>query len=83
MWPENWHAVQLFSALATQWHWRPTVGGARRCGLRYEAVAAVLPAVRHAVPRRWRQPYPQLLTQLQHMEDQVLAEIDLALQAQA
>ena len=81
VWPENWHAVRVFLALATQWHWAATGHGSRRTGLRYEAIAAVLPAVRLAVHRKHRQAYPVLLGQLQTLEDSALAEI-AALQAQ-
>lgn len=81
IWPENWHAVRVFLALATQWSWAGTGLGSRRTGLRYEAIAAVLPAARKAVPRKHRQAYPTLLGQLQMLEDTALAEI-ATLQAQ-
>ena len=75
VWPEHWHAVSVFIAMATQWHW--AAGGfapARRTGLRLEALPAVLPAVRADLPSRCRQPYPRLLRQLQQLEDQALTE---------
>lgn len=72
IWPENWHAVQVFGAMATQWHWLVGMGGAQRVGLRLEALPAVLPAVKRQVIRRWRQPHHVLLRQLQNMEDAAL-----------
>lgn len=38
VWPENWPALELFSALATQWR----VGMSGATGLDYAAVAATL-----------------------------------------
>lgn len=64
--PENWHAVQAFSAMATQWHWRPTkAGGAAREGLRLEALPTVLAGLRQGLHRR---PLADLLPRLQVME---------------
>lgn len=37
-WPENWQALQVFSALQTQWN----VGMNGAIGLRYEALPVVL-----------------------------------------
>lgn len=73
VWPENWHAVSLFLALATQWHWLVGLGGAQRIGLRYEAIHAVLPMLSAKVPAQHQQPYAVLLGQLQHLEDAALA----------
>lgn len=79
VWPENWHAVQLFVALATQWHWASAgLAGSRRTGLRYSAIRPVLPMVQQAVQQRWRQPYPTLMRQLQHMEDEALKAMSAA-----
>ena len=75
VWPEHWYAVVVFRAMHTQWHWVALPAGARRCGLRYEALPQVLPAVRRQVPARWRQPYRVLMQQLQLLEDEALAEI--------
>lgn len=75
VWPENWHAVSLFMAMATQWHWITAPGVAQRIGLRYEALPAVRAAVQASVPKRWRKPWPELLRQLQVMEDAALSEI--------
>ena len=75
VWPENWHAVLLFVAMATQWHWvAPWRCPPARTGLRLEALPAVLPAVQRGVPRRLRKPYAVLLGQLQTMEDAALSE---------
>jgi hypothetical protein len=38
VWPENWPAVQLFQAMATQWH---TSGMGYRTGLVYASVPQV------------------------------------------
>lgn len=38
VWPENWNAVRVFTACATQWR----VSAARRTGLDYAAVYAVI-----------------------------------------
>lgn len=73
VWPDNWHALMLFLAMATQWHWVGGMGTPQRTGLRMEALPALVPAVRRSVPRRWRQPYHRLLRQLQHCEDTALA----------
>ena len=44
VWPENWHAVCLFVAMATQWHWVvPPKGEPQRVGLRMESLPALLP----------------------------------------
>jgi len=74
VWPENWHAVQVFRMMATQWVWVAGMGSAMRTGLRLEALPTVLPAVRPLVHRRWRQPYHVLLQQLQQLEDAALGE---------
>lgn len=75
VWPENWHAVRTFVAMATQWHWVvPWRCPPARTGLRLEALPAVLPAVQPSVPRRLRKPYAELVAQLQAMEDAALAE---------
>ena len=82
VWPENWHAAQLFLACATQWVIVPRVDGRMvRTGLRYESIAAVSDAVRAAVPRRWRRPPAELLHQLRSMELAVLDEQALQLAA--
>lgn len=76
VWPENWHAVQAFLAMGTQWHWAPAgMAGSRPVGLRLEALPVVLPAVRARVPAAHRQPYAQLLAQLQQLEDAALAAL--------
>lgn len=74
VWPENWHAVQVFRLMATQWVWVAGMGSAMRTGLRLEALPAVLPAAQPLVQRRWRRPYHVLLQQVQQMEDAALGE---------
>lgn len=74
VWPENWHAVLAWVAMATQWHWLPVAPEPVRTGLRLEALPAVLPAVRAQVPPDLRRPYAELLGQLQAMEDAALTE---------
>lgn len=52
VWPENWAAVQIFTALATQWHWLAVAGfgGGQvfRTGLRLEVLPVV--AAAHGTP---------------------------------
>ncbi len=62
VWPEHWHALQLFLAMHTQWlrvH-------QHRVGLNY----AVLPVVRQAVrvARPYHQRWSRVFAQLQIME---------------
>lgn len=63
VWPENWDAVQLFIALATQWQ----VGFNGPVGLRYEAVPMVLRL--RGVPRSG---WPMLFDQVRLMEAEAL-----------
>lgn len=63
MWPENWDAVQLFGAMATQW--RVTMGGV--LGLDYPALMAVMPL--------YGEPSRDLLDRVRVMEATVLAEM--------
>ena len=76
VWPECWHAAQLFLATATQWVLVPRADGRMvRTGLRYEAITpTVADAVRQLIPRRLRQPAGHLLHQLRVMELAVLDE---------
>lgn len=75
MWPEHWHAVQVFLGMATQWR---AVGGfgIAWTGLRYEAVERVERAVRDQVPRalrlRGRRGWPVLFDQLRVLEAKAL-----------
>jgi hypothetical protein len=72
VWPENWHAVRVFLAMATQWNWG--VGVARGClfGMNYQALEFVVGSIRPTVPRGLRRRRWQLLEQVQLMEDTVL-----------
>lgn len=73
VWPENWHALGLFLALETQWNVAVGLAGARRLGLRYEAVTPLLQdMVRAEVPRRLHQPPAVLMRQLLQLEDTAL-----------
>lgn len=76
IWPDNWHAVQQFVALATQWHWVAGMSAVQRTGLRYEALQLpALQAMVHAqVAEPLRQPPAVLMRQLQALEDTALAE---------
>jgi len=72
VWPEHWHAVQVFLGMATQWQ---AVGGGFGfvwTGLRYEALPVVERAVRHQVPRELRlhrrSQWPVLVDQVRCLE---------------
>ena len=71
VWPEHWHAVLLFSRLATQWHWASAGMQAVRTGLRYSAAAVLMGAIE--IPKALRQPKPELWRQLQVLESAALA----------
>ncbi|MCC7413315.1 MAG: DUF1799 domain-containing protein [Gammaproteobacteria bacterium] len=64
VWPENWDALALFLACATQW--RVAMGGA--IGLDYAGVEAVMRMQRVAIGRR-----AALLTDVQIIEREALA----------
>lgn len=68
VWPEHWHAVMLFRAMATQW--RAVVGskGLVWLGLDYPAIPIAMEGARARVPRRLRKPLAALLPQLQVLE---------------
>jgi len=69
VWPEHWHALQLFLRLRTQWHWVSAGHEARRIGLRYESITPSLQqAVADAVAPDLHQPPAALWAQLQHLE---------------
>lgn len=76
IWPDNWHAVQTFVAMATQWHWLAGMQGAQRIGLRYSAlqVPELQAMVQLQVQPALRQPPGVLMRQLQVLEDTALAE---------
>lgn len=63
--PECSYAVDVFFAMATQWHYIAGMAGAAAQGLRYEALPVVLASLR---PHADRLPLPQLLPQLRVME---------------
>jgi hypothetical protein len=64
VWPENWDAVQLFTALGTQW--RVSIGGGPS-GLDYAALMALMPL--------YGGPSRDLLDRVRVMEAAVLTEI--------
>ena len=64
VWPENWPAVELFCAVATQW--RASFGGV--IGLDYTAVEAAMRMLRIKPADR-----PDLFVRLQVMESEALA----------
>jgi len=72
VWPEHWHAVQVFLGMATQWQAVATGFGFVWTGLRLEAVPAVERGVRHLVPRELRlhrpRQWPVLFDQLRCLE---------------
>jgi hypothetical protein len=72
VWPEHWHATQVFLGMSTQWNAVGTMRGARVIGLRYEALATVERAARRQVPRELRmhrrRDWPVLLDQLRVIE---------------
>lgn len=63
VWPENWQALVIFSALATQW----AVGMGGPTGLRYESIPVVLRM--RQVPRA---DWPRLFEQVRVMESESL-----------
>lgn len=73
VWPEHWHAVQLFLRLRTQWHWVSVGHEARRTGLRYEsATPALLQAVADSIAPSQVQPPAVLWAHLQTLESAAL-----------
>jgi hypothetical protein len=64
VWPENWDAVQLFTACATQW--RVAMGGVT--GLDYTAVLAMAPLYAD-------KPDKDLMERVRVCEGAVLAEL--------
>lgn len=70
VWPEHWHAAQLFAAVGSQWRCTPSArGGVLWVGLDYAALSPLLlRAVRPTVPRRLRRRWPELFAQLQALE---------------
>jgi hypothetical protein len=69
VWPCHWHAVNVFTAMTTQWHWREGPRGSCRAGLRYEALGPVLREHREI---SHRQPFAVLMRQLRCLEGQAL-----------
>lgn len=69
--PECWFAVKVFTAMSTQWIWSAGMER-RREGLQLASLPVVMSALR-------REPHrlalPELLPQLQVMEDAALAAL--------
>lgn len=63
VWPEHWHAFQVFEGMAEQWRVVAVEGRLMRLGLDYAALPPVLDAHRR-LPRRLRQRPRTLLRQL-------------------
>jgi Phage related hypothetical protein (DUF1799) len=74
VWPENWHAAQLFVAMHSQW--RVSVEPSGRWhywGLRYEALGPVLAELAHV---QHAQPHPILMRQLRYLEQRALKHLN-------
>lgn len=65
VWPENWDAVRLFTAVGTQWRHGPM---GHPVGLDYSAVTAVMPL--------YAEPSADLLDQVRVMEHATLKAIE-------
>ncbi len=67
VWPEHWHALEVFLAMATQWRTHLGARGLFYEGLDYAALPPVL-AEHRRLPRRLRQPMDRLMPQLRTLE---------------
>jgi len=68
IWPDAWHALQLFLALHTQWHLVASMMGVRWQGLNYAAIPYGMLAARAEVPVDLRRPLAEIMPQLQVLE---------------
>ncbi len=68
VWPEHWHAVEVFRAMRTQWRLVLGMKGERYLGLDYTALDLVMRAVLPRIPRHLRKPLHELLPLLQVIE---------------
>ncbi len=69
VWPEGWHALQVFLAMETQWNVAATFEhGLRLVGLRYEALPVVLASLRPLIPPECLQPLAIVRPQIKRME---------------
>lgn len=73
VWPEHWHAVEVFRAMRTQWQAVVGMEGLHYLGLNYTPLETVLKAVRPRIPRDLRRPLHELLPLLQVIEVVVTA----------
>jgi hypothetical protein len=71
--PENWHAVNVFLDMATQWRTHLGMRGLYYQGLDYGVLPVVL-AGHKATPGR--QPYPLVLQQLRVLETAALDHLN-------
>lgn len=83
VWPEHWHAVQVFCALSTQWHVQLGMQGLHYQGLRYEAIALVEPLIEreadHGTPGgKQHLAAPAMFACLQIMEREALKHLNAA-----
>jgi Phage related hypothetical protein (DUF1799) len=70
VWPENWHAAQLFVAMHSQWRISVEPSGRwRYWGLHYEALGPVLAELAHV---QHAQPHPIVMRQLRYLEQRAL-----------
>lgn len=73
IWPEHWHAFNVFLSMGTQWRSVAGFGGVLRMGLDYAALPVVLAEHRSV---EHRQPLDLLMPQLRIMEYAALREFD-------
>lgn len=74
VWPENWHAAQLFVAMSTQWRVTEMGNGQLRYwGLRYEALPPVLDELA-GLPHV--QPHHVLMRQVRYLEQRALHHVN-------
>lgn len=73
VWPQHWHAVNVFAGMATQWRVVAGMAGLLYLGLDYAALQPVLQeheAIAHAQPMR------QLMPQLRTLESAAREELN-------
>lgn len=71
VWPENWPAFCVFSALQTQWRIVSGMGGRRYTGLEYASIPAVFAA--HGIKKKKRS---EIFDAIRVMEIAALNEIN-------
>lgn len=73
VWPQHWHALQVFQGMGTQWRVVAGLAGLMYMGLDYGGLRIVL-AENRRVPHR--QPFERLMPQLRQMELSARAELN-------